>query len=284
MSAGIRSDASGVMGALQVAGADAMQFTNAGSAGSIAPFTASVAANALTGVLSPYSKVYRSLTQSGGVPTQVTNTANLSLTVPNGATLGSASGIPSTLVWLSLWNGSSESLGVVNITNGSINLDESLLVSTTAISSSATSAGVVYSAVALTNVAFKIVGYTTITEATAGAWATAPAVGAGVGGFAGENLIGLGVGQTWQNVTASRAAGTTYYNTTGRPIVVSLMAGSTGFNTAAYLYVNGGAVSMFPYQASYGPSGSAFAVVPPGASYMVSSNVGSCIQYWMELR
>lgn len=32
----------------------------------------------------------------------------------------------------------------------------------------------------------------------------------------------LGVGQTWQDVRTSRAANTTYTNTTGRPIVVTL--------------------------------------------------------------
>lgn len=34
----------------------------------------------------------------------------------------------------------------------------------------------------------------------------------------------IGVGQTWQDVLASRTAGTTYQNTTGRPIMVAISA------------------------------------------------------------
>lgn len=38
----------------------------------------------------------------------------------------------------------------------------------------------------------------------------------------------VGVGQTWQNMLASRAGGTSYQNLTGRPIVVSVRVGATG--------------------------------------------------------
>lgn len=36
------------------------------------------------------------------------------------------------------------------------------------------------------------------------------------------NSYDIGVGQTWQNVTASRAFGVTYTNTTGKPIVLMI--------------------------------------------------------------
>jgi fructose-specific component phosphotransferase system IIB-like protein len=39
---------------------------------------------------------------------------------------------------------------------------------------------------------------------------------------------GIGVGQTWQNVTASRTTGTAYQNTTGRPIMVAITRDSAG--------------------------------------------------------
>ncbi|TDR79988.1 hypothetical protein [Paludibacterium purpuratum] len=281
MTTGIRSDASGVMGALQIGGADVMQFTNNGSSGSISPFTASVNANAITGVLAPYPKVYRSLAQSGGPSTQTTNTASLWLTVPSGATLGSTNGNPSMLVWLSLWNGATESLGVVNITSGSINLDESLLISTTAIGTGANSAGVVYSSAALTNAAFKIVGMTTVTQVTAGAWASAPTVGSGVGGFAGENLIGLGVGQTWQNVVASRVAGAIYYNTTGRPIIANVAATLTSAVGIA-MTINGTLLLQGATLATATIGGTW--LIPPGAWYSLSSNGVSGISVWAELR
>lgn len=44
----------------------------------------------------------------------------------------------------------------------------------------------------------------------------------------GENIGIIGLGQTWQDVTASRTAGTTYHNATGRPIFVSLRATASG--------------------------------------------------------
>lgn len=41
------------------------------------------------------------------------------------------------------------------------------------------------------------------------------------------NIPAIGVGQTWQDVTGSRAASTSYQNTTGRPIEVAIVAVST---------------------------------------------------------
>ena len=40
----------------------------------------------------------------------------------------------------------------------------------------------------------------------------------------------IGVGQTWQDVTASRAAGVTYTNSTGKPIQISIVINATGSN------------------------------------------------------
>ena len=37
----------------------------------------------------------------------------------------------------------------------------------------------------------------------------------------------MGLGQTWQNVTASRVAGVTYTNTTGKPIMLCVIANFT---------------------------------------------------------
>ncbi len=36
------------------------------------------------------------------------------------------------------------------------------------------------------------------------------------------NAVGIGIGQTWQDLTASRTIGVTYTNTTGKPIFVAL--------------------------------------------------------------
>jgi hypothetical protein len=50
----------------------------------------------------------------------------------------------------------------------------------------------------------------------------------------------FGIGQTWQNVTAGRAAGVTYTNSTGKPIVVVFEGSNT--TSGRKIYLNGIAV------------------------------------------
>ncbi|MCG9005144.1 phage tail protein [Laribacter hongkongensis] len=97
----------------------------------------------------------------------------------------------------------------------------------------------------------------------------------------------FGVGQTWQNVTGSRVLGTTYYNTTGRPIFVAVTGTNAGGNPVGLTVVVGGVTIESPYY--YGGSTNvvqplATFIVPPSASYSVSLNGGSGVQKWAELR
>lgn len=88
----------------------------------------------------------------------------------------------------------------------------------------------------------------------------------------------LGVGQTWQNVAASRAYGTTYTNTTGRPIFVFVMG--TGNSSSSYATVAGitaGAAN------TTSTSCNVWFIVPSGATYSVSMS-GASLQIWSELR
>jgi len=87
----------------------------------------------------------------------------------------------------------------------------------------------------------------------------------------------LGIGQTWQSLTGSRALGVTYYNTTGKPILVSIgVSGSiapvtlTVGTTASYAQPGNSTISTL------------FAIVPPGGSY-ICTYAGSLTQ-WSELR
>lgn len=84
----------------------------------------------------------------------------------------------------------------------------------------------------------------------------------------------LGVGQTWQNVLASRSSGTTYTNSTGRPIAVSVRTGTGGGSSA--ITVAGVVVA----QTANDFTQSLFTVVPAGATYVVSGS----ISMWAELR
>ena len=82
----------------------------------------------------------------------------------------------------------------------------------------------------------------------------------------------IGVNQTWQDVSASRSAGVTFTNTTGRPIFVT--TGQTSF-TSRTLTVDG-----FEVSTNAGDRSTCQAIVPNGSTY--SLNLG--FTFWFELR
>lgn len=83
----------------------------------------------------------------------------------------------------------------------------------------------------------------------------------------------IGVGQSWQDVSLSRAFGTLYTNSTGRPIVV---AATQNASAAMFLEVNGLVVGYTGIVATIS------AIVPSGATYKFVSP--STIYTWAELR
>lgn len=94
---------------------------------------------------------------------------------------------------------------------------------------------------------------------------------------------GLGYGQTWQDVTASRATGVTYTNSTGRPIQVSIKAtqGSGGSGLIKVGGVNVGSLGAL----SGGDFMYASFIVPDGQTYAYTITAGSqTIGLWSELR
>lgn len=148
------------------------------------PITASVATNALTLTLNPTALDFRSSTLSSGTVNTRTVPAAVSVVVPFTATLGTSNNVAARLTVLAIDNAGTVELAVVNnsAATTALSLNETTLISTTAISVGATSAGVAYSTSARTNVPFRVVGYIDITEATAGTWATAATVIQGIGG------------------------------------------------------------------------------------------------------
>lgn len=259
---------------------------HAAQLGQIYPsISAAVASNALTGTLTaPTALVFRNPTLSSGTPVVGSIPANLSLTVPSGATLGAVSAQSARLVWLVAYNGGSPALCVVNLAGG-VNLDETTLISATAISSGATSANTIYSASAITNSPFRVVGFSDITEATAGTWATGPTTVQGMGGQALAALSGIGYGQTWQTFTSStRPLATTFYNTTGKPILINPSAESSSANSQIVVTINGVAI-IGQTAATSLTIMSATLIVPPGGSYSAAVSVGSGTWGgWSELR
>ena len=88
----------------------------------------------------------------------------------------------------------------------------------------------------------------------------------------------IGVGQTWQNVTASRAANTTYTNTTGRPIQVSVVLNQN--NISGSISVDGGIIESSTMVTGYSNPASVSAIVPNGSTYSVNVTFSR----WSELR
>jgi hypothetical protein len=236
------------------------------------PVTASVAANAMTVTLNPCSLAFRSSTLTSGTTVTRTVAAAISVTVSSGSTLGTVSAQQSRIIVLAIDNAGTVELAVVNISGGT-QLDETNLVSTTAEggAGAADSASTVYSTTARSNVAYRVVGFIQSTQATAGTWATAPSTIQGYGGQALADMGSIGYGQTWQTVT--RTSGTTYYNTTGKPIVVnrSFSAFSNAVSRCT-VSINGG--TSFYILATEGNSTTARAdaagsvVIPSFASYV----------------
>ena len=242
--------------------------------------SATVAANALTATYNGGTLSFRNATLTTGSPSPIFCGAS-SLTVPNTATLGTVSGTQAILVLLELYNAGSPVLGIVNYSGG-LNLDETGVISTTALSTSANANNVVYSTAAVSSSPYRVVGFMKITQTTAGTWATNPTLVQPAGGQSLTNV--LGQNQTWTNVAGSRVLGTTYYNTESVPIKVS----SSGFAAATSGYADATVQGVTLYGSSILNSGggsyttSIYFEVPPGGSYSINNSLP--MNTWNELR
>lgn len=95
---------------------------------------------------------------------------------------------------------------------------------------------------------------------------------------------GFGVGQTWQNMAGSRSLGTTYTNSTGKPIIINVGASSS---VGALMTIVIGSVSFN----STGQSAAGYNIstgnvlIPAGSTYSVNVNAGTPTGLsWMEYR
>lgn len=103
------------------------------------------------------------------------------------------------------------------------------------------------------------------------------------------DLQQIGVGQTWQDMTASRAAAQTYTNNTGKPIKVKVIwedAAGNGLGDIDF-QIDSLIVDEFrnaPNSASVVPLAAVGDIVPPGSSYSASTSTNDTIKRWLELR
>ena len=105
-----------------------------------------------------------------------------------------------------------------------------------------------------------------------------------------NTTMAIGVNQTWQNVTSSRALSTTYTNSTGKPIQVNAwmtVSGSPAGNTDIELTIGGVLVaysSMYFSSAAGNRVPFVTGIVPNGATYSAAAPSGAGTLSWMELR
>lgn len=97
-------------------------------------------------------------------------------------------------------------------------------------------------------------------------------------------LTGVGQGQTWQNfTTVTRVMGTTYTNSTGKPIMVVV---GYGRSQSSDVTVGGVTIATLRHDSNNNNPGYFSFIVPNGATYAntgtYSSDSGAA--YWSELR
>ena len=101
------------------------------------------------------------------------------------------------------------------------------------------------------------------------------------------DLKEIGVGQTWQDVTASRASGVTYTNSTGKPIALEVACETKSTNTIIKFVINGTPQGRTGAGASVGIGDVKILsiIVPNGATYACTVFAGSfALDTWFELR
>lgn len=235
----------------------------------IQPITASVGSNALTLTLNPTTLDFRSSTLTSGTVTTVSNASAISVVVSSGSTLGTVNAVQNRLAVIAINNAGTMELAVANLAGG-VNLDETGIINTTAEGGAggADSATVIYSTTARTGVAYRVVGFVESTQATAGTWANAPSLIQGYGGQALASMSSLGYGQKYQSV--ARVSGTTYYNTTGKPIHIMAGQAAAGAGSVVTVVVNAVSLPVFTAPAA-GSSALMSFVVPPNQSYSITT-------------
>ncbi|MDN5442692.1 MAG: hypothetical protein L0F97_05080 [Acinetobacter sp.] len=94
----------------------------------------------------------------------------------------------------------------------------------------------------------------------------------------------FGVGQNWMNVKSERSLGTTYTNTTGKPIYVIVVNEFQNYGDPVEVFVNNIKLLSVDKGVGVGWLGDTSFVVPAGQTYKVTKEAYPNIQSWVELR
>jgi hypothetical protein len=236
----------------------------------IQPLTAIVSSNQLVITLAPTSLSFRDPSAINGATVTIANSSNLTLTVPTAATLGTTTNTLARLVILAVKNGANMELAITNLAGGS-QLDEANTITTS--NAAATSTTSVYCANNLTSTVYRVVGFIDATYLTTiPGWSSLSLV-QGAGGQALAALSSFGFGQTF--AVLSPVSGTTYYNTSGKPILVSFLTITSSSATQNVLcQINGTTVYRYAAVQGFSETAGVF-FIPAGASYNIQWNTNT---------
>jgi hypothetical protein len=246
----------------------------------IQPITCTMLGGSLTIGLNTTILNFRSSTLTTGVPVTL-SASPTPLFITGAALFGTVSGQSARLIVVAINAGGVVELALINLAGGN-DLSETGLISTSPTSYALNNT--FYSLTARNNVAYRVVGTIDVTN-TASSWGN-PTLVQGQGGQALAAMSSLGYGQTCQALVGSRAFGTTYYNTTGKPIIFSVFSTATSGGVTISSFVNGIVVTKgFGGNTTNSDCSGAPAIVPSGANYSATVTVGSAtLLAWNELR
>jgi hypothetical protein len=94
----------------------------------------------------------------------------------------------------------------------------------------------------------------------------------------------IGVGQTWQDLTASRARNTIYQNTTGKPIGVAITGRPNSSLAILEVSLDGSSFLGELITLSANGTTGASTIIPNGVYYRLSASAGISALTWAELR
>lgn len=240
--------------------------------------SASVSANALTVTLGPKVIDFRNATLTSGIPNTRVLASSIQITIPSGATLGMVNTRAARILVLAIDNSGTVELAVTNQLNG-LSLDESGLISTTAISGAATLPTEIYSTTARTNVPYRIVGYFESTLSVAGTWSVVPTKIQSTGGE-----VKTVPNRKWRDLTGSRAFGTTYINSSPYDRYVEVEITQAGASDIyAQWIIDGYVMGQLAFYAPVsGYRAISFMIIPAGATYSIVTVGSDTISKWSE--
>lgn len=249
----------------------------AGSPPQIRTIGAVVSGNSITISLDPCLIDFRSPSLSSGVVLPRVVTGAISITVPAGATLGTQNGVLGQIAVIAIDNSGTVELAVANLSS-LIGLNETSLISTTAISAASSSSGIFYSSSARNNVSYRVVGMFESIQAAAGTWSNAPSKIQGQGGQA---LIGLQSGTlntASQNTTSGTSIDFTGIPSWAKRVTITLSGVST--NGASLVQVQLGtsaAVETTGYSGGVSGGSNGVATSANSSGFLVSAQGGASI-------